>query len=163
MKRTVYLALGSNLGDRFEYLQQACRSIAAAAEWIGASPVYETAPVGFTEQGAFLNAVIAVSTPMDPAALLTLLKDIERTLGRQARFVNGPREIDIDILLIEAIARQEAPAVPHPRMHERPFVLQPLVDLAGDIAIPGHGAARHLLEALDKSGLRKYPMRLDCR
>ena len=115
-----------------------------------ASSVYETAPVGFTAQPAFLNAVIEVETDLAPAELLSVTQDVERALGRQRTTRWGPRTLDLDILLYDgAVVAEGELRIPHPRMHERRFVLLPLTELEPDIAIPGVGPARECLAVLD--------------
>lgn len=136
---TAYLALGSNLGDRPAALQGAVDGLAAAAgvSVTGVSRVYETEPVGGPDQPAYLNAVVVVETSLDARALLGLARDLERRAGREPdpdeRVLWGPRELDVDVLLVGTEEVDEADlVVPHPRMAERPFVLAPLADVAPD-------------------------------
>ncbi len=125
------LGLGANLGDRLATLQQACTLVAEHSSSLIASPIYETAPVGFTDQGAFLNMAVLVHTPLDAMALFALCKSIEHTLGRKDRPRWHEREIDIDVLLFDdIILKSEQCTIPHPRMHERRFVLEPAVVIA---------------------------------
>lgn len=129
----VYLALGSNIGDRLSYLQLAVDALAAAdgVEVVAVSRVYETAPVGGPPQDAFLNAVVAAETALDPYLLLALAQRIEADAQRVRAERWGPRTLDVDVLLYDEL-RQDDPVltVPHPRMWERGFVLAPLRDVA---------------------------------
>ncbi|NLC55971.1 MAG: 2-amino-4-hydroxy-6-hydroxymethyldihydropteridine diphosphokinase [Armatimonadetes bacterium] len=146
-----FLSLGSNLGDRLGHLSEAVRQLRERGVTPRrASSVYETAPVGRTEQPAFLNAVIEVETDLEPLALLAQTQAVENALGRRRVLRWGPRTLDIDILLYDD-CRIDLPElqVPHPRMHERRFVLLPLVELQPDVVIPGIGPARACLDALD--------------
>lgn len=125
----VHLGLGSNLGDRRTALAHALARIAQATRIEAVSPVYASAPVGYAEQPDFWNLVVRVRTGMDPRSLLAVLKSIEAEVGRTPSHRNGPREIDIDVLLYDDVIRADSPVIPHPRMHERAFVLRPLADL----------------------------------
>jgi 2-amino-4-hydroxy-6-hydroxymethyldihydropteridine diphosphokinase len=145
-----YVGLGSNLGDREA-------AIRAAAEAIGArrlSPIVETEPWGFQDQPRFLNAVAELATELEPRALLERLLEVERSLGRVRTGPRwGPRTIDLDLLLYggKRIAEPDL-EVPHPRLHERAFVLEPLAALAPDLEIPGRGTVSEALAGL-QSGL----------
>jgi 2-amino-4-hydroxy-6-hydroxymethyldihydropteridine diphosphokinase len=125
-----YLGLGSNLGDRRALLRQALSEIEALAPLTGISPLYQTEPAGYFDQSDFYNAVISVRWTKTPEALLAATRQIERSLGRKPSFRNGPREIDIDLLDVGGITL-EAPELrlPHPRLSERRFVLEPLAEL----------------------------------
>ncbi len=154
---TVYIALGSNLGDRAAYLQAALDRLRATVLVTAVSPVYETDPVGYADQGAFLNAVVAGTTTRDPHALLGELLRIERALGRARPFPNAPRTIDLDLLDYDALALATPDlTVPHPRLHERAFVLAPLADIAPDLVLPGLGGtvAALLADLGPPSGIR---------
>lgn len=131
-----YLALGSNLGDRSAQLQAAVDGLANAAgmDVIAVSHVYETAPVGGPEQGAYLNAVIAVDTERGPHELLELAHELEDAAERVRRERWGPRTLDVDILLYDDVRIDEPElTLPHPRMWERGFVLAPLRDVAAEL------------------------------
>jgi 2-amino-4-hydroxy-6-hydroxymethyldihydropteridine diphosphokinase len=157
MTHKIFLGLGSNLGDRRDYLDAAISAMPPAVNILRRSPIYETAPWGFTDQDNFLNMVVEAETELGPKQLLILLKGIEVKLGRQTRFQNGPREIDLDILLYDDLVFDDSGLrIPHPRLHERAFILAPLADLAPDLEIPGVGktVARCLAE-LDTSGVKK--------
>ena len=146
----VYLALGGNLGDRRANLRAAMDRLRPAIRFLAVSSLYETEPVGFREQPDFLNAVARVETDLDPYALLDLLKATERALGREERFRNAPRVVDLDILLYDERALdEEGLVIPHPRLDERAFVLIPLVEIAPEAHHPWLGRpARELLDAL---------------
>jgi 2-amino-4-hydroxy-6-hydroxymethyldihydropteridine diphosphokinase len=130
---SLYLSLGSNIGDREANLR-------AAVDRLGAtriSPIYETEPVDYTNQAWFLNLVAEVQTDRFPRQLLAWTQRIERDLGRVRTLPKGPRTIDIDILLFgNVVMRTDDLEIPHPRMAERLFVLQPLADLAPDLRHP---------------------------
>ncbi|WP_448188183.1 2-amino-4-hydroxy-6-hydroxymethyldihydropteridine diphosphokinase [Azospirillum sp. sgz301742] len=134
----VYLALGSNLGDRRANLEAAIARLAPAAAVTARSAVYETAPMYVTDQPAFLNMALRAETDLLPDALLAHLKGIEADLGRRVGGVRfGPREVDLDILLYgETVLANAALEIPHPRMAERAFVLRPLADVAADVRHP---------------------------
>jgi 2-amino-4-hydroxy-6-hydroxymethyldihydropteridine diphosphokinase len=136
--KTVYLALGSNIGDRESNLRAAIENMASAGILVvRESPIYETEPVGYTAQRWFLNMVVEAETALFPLQLLTRTGKIERALGRVRTIPNGPRTIDIDILLYgTAVVRTPRLVIPHPGMHERRFVLAPLADLAPDLRHP---------------------------
>jgi 2-amino-4-hydroxy-6-hydroxymethyldihydropteridine diphosphokinase len=153
---TVYLALGSNLGERHEHLREALKCLPPKVELYKVSSVYETAPVGYQDQPDFLNMACQGETQLSPQALLRYVKDIERTIGRQVTFRNGPRVIDIDILLYDHLCIQENDLViPHPRMAERAFVLAPLAEIAPDAIEPvHHQAIRELLHRVSTQGIK---------
>jgi 2-amino-4-hydroxy-6-hydroxymethyldihydropteridine diphosphokinase len=128
-----YLAIGSNLGDRLAHLQLAVDALHAAegAAVVAVSRVYETAPVGGPPQDAYLNAVVAVDTDLDPHGLLELAQRIERDARRVRAERWGPRTLDVDLLLFDDLRLDDPDlTVPHPRMWERGFVLAPLRDVA---------------------------------
>lgn len=127
-----YLSLGSNMGDRVGMLRQAVRLLKEhpAIEVMNISSLYETAPVGFTEQDVFLNMVVQLQTSLTAYELLEICQDIEQTLDRKREIRWGPRTIDLDILLYNQDEFEtENLVIPHPRMHERAFVLVPLLEL----------------------------------
>ncbi|MBN1447734.1 MAG: 2-amino-4-hydroxy-6-hydroxymethyldihydropteridine diphosphokinase, partial [Bacteroidetes bacterium] len=135
----VYLGLGSNLGDRADVLQRALDAIAdlSGTEVLRCSSVYETEPWGERDQELFYNAVAEIRTSLGPEDLLHALKDIERRLGRTPSKRNGPRLIDIDILLYgSTILRHAQLSIPHPGIPERQFVLVPLEEIAADTMHP---------------------------
>ena len=122
------------------------------------SSIYETAPWGYRDQDDFLNMVVEAETELGPKQLLILLKGIEVQLGRKPRFRNGPREIDIDILLYDDLVLDELVLhIPHPRLHERAFILAPLADLAPNLEIPNTGKkVAEFLANLDTSGVHVF-------
>jgi 2-amino-4-hydroxy-6-hydroxymethyldihydropteridine diphosphokinase len=146
---TIYLALGANLGDRAASLRAALERLRAAVTIERMSAVYETEPAYLLDQPRFLNMAVRGRTALEPAALLALLKQIERELGRVAGPRYGPRAIDIDILLYDDLALDTASlTIPHPRMAERPFVLAPLAELAPELVSPGWDQSIGALAAL---------------
>jgi 2-amino-4-hydroxy-6-hydroxymethyldihydropteridine diphosphokinase len=136
--KTVYLALGSNLGDREAHLRRAIAELKSPElEITKVSPVYETAPQGFLDQGWFLNLVLEAATTLFPVQLRKRCHRVEQLMKRKRQVANGPRTIDIDVLLYaNAIIRTWGLEVPHPRYHERRFVLEPLADIAPDLKDP---------------------------
>ncbi|PXW88436.1 2-amino-4-hydroxy-6-hydroxymethyldihydropteridine diphosphokinase [Streptohalobacillus salinus] len=135
-----YIALGSNIEPRVDYLAEAIKQLEAdpQVKVIARSSIYETEPVGYTEQSKFLNQVIQIETDYMPEALLETTQAVEQMLGRKRAIRWGPRTIDLDILLFEEIVIDtEQLTVPHPRLQERAFVLVPLSELAPRAIIPG--------------------------
>ena len=133
----VYLALGTNMGNRAANLKEAIAALPPQMEVKAKSKVYETPPWGYADQEKFLNQVLKVKTYLEPEQLLKHLKRLEVALGRTTSFQNGPRLIDIDILFYDNLVL-ESPAlvIPHPRVHERGFVLLPMMDIAPDFVHP---------------------------
>jgi len=169
--QTVYLGLGSNLGDRASYLLQAVRGLLDHRLPVRAlSPLYETDPVGYLDQPSFLNMVLAIDgTGWDPWRLLTVCQEIETSLGRRRSIPQGPRTIDLDLLFFGQQVLAESRAgldltVPHPRLVERPFVLIPLCDLDPALLHPVLGkTVAQLLAAVSPQtspsvvpGVRRY-------
>jgi len=158
MSETVYLALGTNLGDRVENLRAALQALLPVMDIQAASQVYETPPWGYTDQPAFLNMVLQAQANLPPGDLLRELKHIEVELGRQPNFRYGPRLIDLDILFYGSqIVELEALGIPHPRLHERAFVLVPLADLAPNLRHPLLvKTVRELLDAVERGGIHPF-------
>ena len=156
MTSPIYLALGSNLGDRAGNLQAARDALAPKVTVTQESPLYLTPPWGYLDQPEFLNQVIEVETLLHPIPLLHLLKDIEAYMGRQATFRNGPRLIDLDILFYRSeVIEGELLQIPHPRLHERAFVLIPLNDLSPDFIHPIlNETVNEMLAKVDATGVR---------
>ena len=135
-----YLALGSNLQQPQQQVTRAIRSISHLrdSQLVQVSSLYRSAALGYADQPDFINAVVSIDTQLDPHTLLTELMAIEHAAGRIRSFRNAPRVIDLDILLYnQLIQNDERLTLPHPRMHERAFVLTPLLEIAPDIYIPG--------------------------
>jgi 2-amino-4-hydroxy-6-hydroxymethyldihydropteridine diphosphokinase len=156
--KTVYLALGSNVGDREANLRQALERLEAAGiRVVRRSSLYETEPLDFRDQPWFLNAVVEVKTDLFPLQLLACTQKIEREMGRRRLTPKGPRNIDIDILfygrsLIETADLQ----VPHPRIAQRRFVLEPLSEIAPEFRHPVNGkTAREMLAAIEPQEVRR--------
>jgi 2-amino-4-hydroxy-6-hydroxymethyldihydropteridine diphosphokinase len=160
VERTVYLSLGSNIGDREHNLRAAIRKLAEIGEVSAVSSLYETEPVEFTAQPWFLNCAVALRTNLAPETFLSRVLEIEREMGRQRTQPKGPRIIDIDILLFgDLILSSPELSVPHPAMHQRRFVLEPLAEIAPDAPHPVlKQSVREMLQALPKNGdeVRKF-------
>lgn len=161
----VYISVGSNLGDRRENLNRAanaldrCESVTVTA----VSPFYMTEPVDYTDQGWFVNAVLKIETECLPHELLAFLKRIEKEMGRHGKSVRyGPRIIDLDILYYaDRVLKEEGLEIPHPRMHKRCFVLQPLYDIDREILHPvfKKTPGEFLREMNDKENQKIIPLR----
>ena len=155
--KTIYLSLGSNLGEREANLRAAIERLAAPdVRVVRTSPVYETEPVDYIHQRWFLNLAVEAETSLFPMELLARIGKIERTLGRVRKVAKGPRTIDIDILLYgQAVVRSATLEIPHPRMAERRFVLAPLADLAPGLRHPvTHKTVREMLAAAPAQTVR---------
>jgi len=150
-----YVGLGSNLGDRAATLTRAVELLGRVRgiEVVAVSGFRETDPVGYFDQPPFLNGAAALDTTLAPQGLLHALLEIERELGRTRlgpRY--GPRTIDLDLLLVDGIVVDEPGlTVPHPRLHERSFALEPLAELDPDLVVPGHGRVDDLLRGLEST------------
>ena len=147
---TAYVGLGSNLEKPEDQVRQAFDELAGlpGSRLAARSSLYRTAPMGYAAQPDFVNAVAALDTSLSAEELFAQLKAIERRHGRRRSFANAPRTLDLDLLLFGGKTLQTADLIlPHPRMHERAFVLAPLVEIAPDAAIPGIGLARERLAA----------------
>lgn len=154
----VYLALGTNLGDRPANLKQAIASLTPQLEVKLKSQVYETPPWGVENQPKFLNQVIKAQTYLDPEPLLKHLKRLEVALGRIPSVPNGPRLIDIDILFYDDLVMDKPSIViPHPRLQERGFVLLPLMEIAPNLVHPvSKKTVRELAELCSTEGIEKF-------
>jgi len=147
------VALGSNMEDPERQVMRGFDEIAALpdTELIGRSRLYRTAPVGHVDQPDFVNACALVETKLEPRALLDQLLAVEQRHGRVRSIPNGPRTLDLDIVLYgDRVIDEPGLKVPHPRAHQRAFVLTPLVDVWPDAQIPGHGSARELLRKVTR-------------
>ncbi len=159
--KSAWLALGSNLGDREAHLRAAIHQLRSSAlEIQRVSPVYETAPQGYARQDWFLNVVLTAQTSLMPMQLLAHCERIERALKRKRTITNGPRTIDIDILFYaDTVVRTARLQIPHPRYHERRFVLQPLADLDPAFRDPvTHRTVRDMLAEASDQPIRPTPI-----
>jgi 2-amino-4-hydroxy-6-hydroxymethyldihydropteridine diphosphokinase len=137
MPQLAYLSLGSNVGDRAEQLRDAQARLSAAGRVVATSSLYETEPVEFTEQPWFLNCAVALEAEKTPQQLMSTILGIEQEMGRRRVQKKGPRSIDIDILLFgNAMIDSPELTVPHPAMHQRRFVLEPLAEIASEVHHP---------------------------
>lgn len=163
MEHISYIALGSNIGDRFAYLLQAVKALHdhECISVLATSSVYETDPVGYVDQDCFLNMVIKVATSLSPFALLAVTMDIEKQFGRKREVRCVPRTLDLDILLYnhENIETEQL-IIPHPRMFERAFVLIPLFEIDESLIIPSvQRPLRSYVEQLSDKGVRIWKSR----
>jgi 2-amino-4-hydroxy-6-hydroxymethyldihydropteridine diphosphokinase len=137
MATLAYLSLGSNIGDREGNLREAVRQLGGIGRVTGVSSFYETEPVEFTEQPWFLNCAVGLETGLTPQELMSAILGLEKAMGRLRVQKKGPRVIDIDILLFgDAVLDSVAVTIPHPAMHERRFVLEPLAEIAPEARHP---------------------------
>jgi 2-amino-4-hydroxy-6-hydroxymethyldihydropteridine diphosphokinase len=147
-----YVGLGANLGEREATIRAACEALSAEAgiEVVAVSTLRETEPVGVGEQPLFLNGVAALDTTLEPGALLDRLLAVEERFGRvRVAGEHGPRTLDLDLLLYGNEQIEEPGlTVPHPRLHERRFVLEPLAELNPGLVVPGRGAVGSLLSGV---------------
>lgn len=148
-----YVALGANLGDRRATIRAALAELDAAegVDVVAVSSLADTDPVGYLDQPRFLNGAAALETSLGPRALLDLLLAVERRLGRAREGVpaQGPRTLDLDLVLYEnAEIEEPGMTIPHPRLHERRFVLEPLAELDPSLEVPGKGKIQTLLAEL---------------
>ena len=146
----IFLALGSNVGNRKQYIEEAILLLREKINDVMIAPFYETKPRYFEDQNNFLNTVLSGFTDLEPQELLQFTKTVQEKVGRVERFRNGPREIDIDILFYDNVVyKDEVLEIPHPRIQERDFVLQPFSDIDPDFFHPVlKKTIRALLDAL---------------
>jgi 2-amino-4-hydroxy-6-hydroxymethyldihydropteridine diphosphokinase len=154
VKKTAYLSLGSNLGDRAANLEAAIERLGELGQVVARSAIYETEPVEMERQPWFLNCVVAIETELMPRQFLSRVLAIEQKMGRRRTQPKGPRTIDIDILLFGAsIVDTPSLTIPHPAMHRRRFVLEPLAEIAPELRHPVlKKTVREMMEALRPRG-----------
>nr|MBL8410275.1 2-amino-4-hydroxy-6-hydroxymethyldihydropteridine diphosphokinase [Dechloromonas sp.] len=153
---TAFIALGANLGDPAATLRAAFGALANLPEsrLVHCSSLYRTAPVGILDQPEFVNAVAQLATTLPPETLLDGLLEIEQRFGRVRAEKNGPRTLDLDLLLYnDQFVDLPRLTLPHPRLHLRAFVLQPLAEIAPDLVIPGRGSIQSWLPAVANQGI----------
>ncbi|NEU32571.1 2-amino-4-hydroxy-6-hydroxymethyldihydropteridine diphosphokinase [bacterium LRH843] len=159
-KHQVYIALGSNIGDRAAYLNQAISLLRDCndLEVIRCSSIYETEPIGYVDQQSFLNMVVHIETTLKPSELLVVTQSIERNCGRVRNVRWGPRTIDLDILLFDQENMEmECLTIPHPRMWDRSFVIIPLMELDPSIHTDDGRSIKEIYEGLsDKGGVKLW-------
>ncbi len=151
MKVSAFIGLGANLDDPRDQVQRALGELARLPQstLVARSTLWHSAPVGYANQPAFVNAVARLETGLSADALLDELQKVESAHGRARSFANAPRTLDLDLLLYgEEVRASPRLTLPHPRMHERAFVLNPLLEIAPEAVIPGHGSARANLQAV---------------
>lgn len=156
MIHTAYIALGANLGDPASTVRAAFAALAElpGSRLVRSSSLYRTAPVGITEQPEFVNAAAELATGLEPEALLDALLAVEQVFGRVRAERNGPRTLDLDLLLYDDL-QLDLPrlTLPHPRLHLRAFVLQPLAEIAPELQLPGRGSVAAWLPAVANQGI----------
>lgn len=165
-RHVAFIGLGSNLEDPHSQLQRAFAALdkLPGTRLVARSSLYRSAPLGCPDQSDlssqpdFVNAVVKIITDLMPQALLQALLHIEQQHGRERTFRNAPRTLDLDVLLYDDVQLHEhGLTLPHPQMHKRAFVLQPLLEIAPDIGIPGVGQAERLLQACQDQVLERLP------
>ena len=157
-RRRVIIALGSNLGNRLENLQGGMDALfdAPGLTFVAVSPVYETVPVGGPEQPDYLNAVLMAETSLPARTVLDRCHGVEAALGRVRNEIWGPRTLDLDLIVYgDEVSADPELTLPHPRAHERAFVLAPWHAIDPDATIPGRGAVADLLAAAGPAGVRR--------
>ncbi|MBZ0106687.1 MAG: 2-amino-4-hydroxy-6-hydroxymethyldihydropteridine diphosphokinase [Sulfuricella denitrificans] len=155
-----FIALGSNLDDPADQVSHAFGELDAlpGTRLIARSSLYRSAPWGYSDQPDFINAVAEIETRLEPRILLEMLLEIEHRRGRVREFLNAPRTLDLDLLLYDGLVYHEhGLTLPHPRMHERAFVLMPLTEIAPGCVIPGQGAALACLARCAGQELERLP------
>lgn len=160
MEHIAYLSIGSNMGDRVKIFREAIQLLDGnEVKILDSSSLYETDPVGYTEQDCFLNAVLKISTSLSPEALLKKCMAVEKELGRKREIRWGPRTLDLDILLYnQENIETKSLIIPHPRMLERAFVIIPLMEINKQIKLPNVSASLDaiLQQIPDKEGVRLW-------
>lgn len=156
--REAVFSLGSNLGDRFEYLQGAVKHLRTTPglKVTGVSSVYETTPVGVLDQPDFLNLVVVVETSLASTVMLERALAIEDAFDRVREFVGGPRTVDVDLIAVgERRIDNDFLTLPHPRAYERGFVLVPWLEVDPEAELAGHGRVADLVSKIDIGGVRR--------
>ncbi len=151
-----YVSLGSNMGNSLEHIMSSVVEMEnpGVTTVLARSSLYLTEPIGFLEQPKFVNCVVSLRTILTPIGLLARLQAIENSHGRVRSRINGPRTLDLDLLLHGQSAMHELRLqLPHPRLHEREFVLRPLIEIQPDIWIPGHGTGQQCLVRCRNQGV----------
>jgi 2-amino-4-hydroxy-6-hydroxymethyldihydropteridine diphosphokinase len=164
MKNRAFLSIGSNIGKREMYLFRAIKALEKELiEIRDFSSIYETDPVGFTEQDLFLNMVIEIETSKNPYKLLETCLDVEKQLERKRTIRWGPRTIDLDILLFnQEVIESDHLTIPHPRMHERSFVLVPLAEINEELVVPNvKSTVKALVSQTESAGVRLWREKQD--
>lgn len=158
-----FIGLGGNLGEAVETVRAAIHALGELPDTqrVAVSSLYRTAPVGYLDQPDFINAVVWLRTALPAHALLQAIQSLELAAGRERSFQDAPRTLDLDVLLYgqQQIDTPDL-AVPHPRMHQRGFVLIPLAEIAPDLSIPGQGAVQHLVAALPETEKQQGVIRI---
>lgn len=158
MSHRAYVALGSNLQEPRRQVLRAFEELAQlpGTRLLARSALYRTAPVGYDSQPDFINAAAAIDTELEPLELLHALLALESRHGRERPFPNAPRVLDLDLLLYDGLTMHTPElTLPHPRMHQRGFVLLPLAEIAPDLAIPGHGKVSELAQHCPDQGVER--------
>jgi 2-amino-4-hydroxy-6-hydroxymethyldihydropteridine diphosphokinase len=156
--RRVVIALGSNLGDRLDNLQSGLDALfdSPGLEFVAVSPVFETSPVGGPGQPEYLNAVLVAQTLLGARAILERCQGVETSLGRTRQERWGPRTLDLDVIVYgDVVSDDPELTLPHPRAHERAFVLAPWCEADPGAQLPGHGPVCDLLSAVGRAGVRR--------
>lgn len=157
-----FVALGSNLNDPVAQVRAGARHLAGLPDTrcLGCSSLYRTAPVGYADQPDFINAVCELDTQLAARELMQALLAIEQAQGRRRDIPGGPRTLDLDLLLYDQrVCHEPGLTLPHPRLHERAFVLYPLAEIAPDLVIPGRGRVEDLLPGCRGQGIERLAER----
>lgn len=160
MPQTAFIALGANLDDPALTVRAAMAALdrQPGIQVIARSSLYRTAPVGLAGQPDFINAVVQVRTDLEPEALLAALLHVEAEFGRVRRERNGPRTLDLDLLLYgNQVQHSDTLTLPHPRLHLRAFVLHPLAEIAPELCLPGRGCVAAWLPAVANQTIQRVP------
>ena len=158
MRDSALIALGSNLSEPVTQIQRAIKRLSEQEHIClqAASALYRTAPVGYTDQPDFINAAVHIETSLAPMVLLRVLNQIEAEFGRERSFQNAPRTLDLDMIdYAGQLWQTERLVLPHPRAHERGFVLIPLADIVPNHELGAHGSVRQLLQGVDVSDIER--------